>query len=394
MSWRAARTLAWGALGLDVLVMIGAAVIDRDLVGPVDLVTSLPNVFFASIVSFGLLGALIITRQPANRYGWLMSAIAFIHALGYGAAAAGADLLYRDPAPRPGGVGLAWFFVWSATLHYAPSVTLVFLLFPNGRLPSPRWRPLAVLTAIAFVVAPVGVATLDGPLPVFDGVLNPFGVPGPLPLALVGSATILAAICAVGSITSLFVRYRGARGVERQQLKWILYGGATSVVAIGVILGLGIPLTAATTVITGASVVLAAAAGVAILRYHLYDIDLLINRTLVYGLTTAGLGAAFFAGIVILQTVLRPITGGSEIAVAAATLGSVALGGPLRRRAQAGVDRRFYRSRFDAARTVDDFSARLRDQVDLDALRADLLHTAADTMQPAHAGVWLRERTW
>jgi len=313
--------------------------------------------------------------------------------IGRSGAAAAAYLLYRDPAPLPGGVGLAWFFVWSATLHYAPSVTLVFLLFPNGRLPSPRWRPLEVLTAIAFVVAPMRVARLEGPIAVFDRLQKPFGVPGPLPLALVGSATILAAICSVGSIASLIVRYRAALGVERQQLKWILYGGATSVVAIAFILALGIPLTAATTVITAATVVLAAAAGVAILRYHLYDIDLLINRTLVYGLTTTGLAIAFFAGIVVLQTLLRPITGGSEVAVAASTLGSVALGGPLRRRAQAAVDRRFYRSRFDAARTVDEFTVRLRDQVDLDALRSDLLRTAADTMHPAQAGVWLRERT-
>jgi len=227
-----------------------------------------------------------------------MSAIAFVHVLGYFAAGLAGYLLYRDASPAPGGVGAAWFFVWSSAVHYVPSVTLVFLLFPDGRLPSRRWRPLAVLTLISLVVAPTGVATLEGPLAVFPAFSNPFGVPGPVPLALVGIASILGAICAVGSVASLFARYRSAAGVERQQLKWILYGAATSLVAVVVVLGLGIPVTSAATYVSGATVVLAAAAGVAILRYHLFDIDLLINRTLVYGITTSGIAAAFLTGIV------------------------------------------------------------------------------------------------
>jgi hypothetical protein len=319
-----------------------------------------------------------------------MSAIALVHAIGYVAAAVAVDLLYREPVPRPGAVGAAWFFVWSAAIHYVPSVTFVFLLFPDGRLPSSRWRPLAVLTVIGLALGTTGVAILEGPLPGFDTLANPFAVPGPLPSALVGIATILVTISVAGSVSSLFVRYRTAAGAERQQLKWILYGSATSVVAVMITVALGLPVTSAATYVSGATIVLAAAAGVAIFRYHLYDIDLLINRTLVYGLTSVGLAIALFAGIVVLQALLRPITAGSEISVAVSTLGTLGLIGPLRRRAQAGVDRRFYRSRFDAGRTVDDFSVRLRDQVDLDAVQADLVATVHRTMQPAHLSVWLR----
>jgi hypothetical protein len=132
------------------------------------------------------------------------------------------------------------------------------------------------------------------------------------------------------------------------------------------------------------------AVAIAPLREHLYDIDALINRALVYGATTASIAIAFFSGIVVLQALLRPVTGGSEIAVAASTLASVALVQPLRKRAQSFVDRRFYRSRYDAARTLDEFSVRLRDEVDLDAVRAELVGVVRDTVQPTHAGVWLR----
>jgi len=390
---RTGATVAWAALATELVLMVAAQVLDAGLTLPIELDTTIPNVFFVSIVSFGLLGALILTRQPTNRYGWLMSGIAFVHVLGYFAAGLAGYLLYRDASPAPGGVVVAWFFVWSAAIHYVPSTTFVFLLFPDGRLPSQRWRPLAVLTLISLLAAPLGVATLEGPLAVFSAFTNPFGVPGPVPLALVGIGTILGAICAVGSVASLLARYRSASAIEKQQLKWILYGGAASLVVAVAVLGLGIPITSAATYLSVATVVLAAAAGVAILRYHLFDIDLLINRTLVYGITTTGIAAAFLVGIVVLQALARPFTGGSEIAVAGSTLASLGLVGPVRRWAQGGVDRRFYRARFDSARTVDEFAVRLRDEVDLDAVRRDLLATVALTMQPTHTSVWLRVPT-
>jgi hypothetical protein len=386
-------TLAWAALGFDLLVIVtGVMVKIFSPRLPPQLDLDLLNVFAVSIVAFGLLGALILTRRPENRLGLVFSAIAFVHSLGYLAAAIAGYLVYRGPAPEPAGVFLAWFFIWSANLHYVPSGTFVFLLFPDGHLPSPRWRSLVWLTLASAVGLSVATATLPGPLVVFTDIQNPFGVDGPWPLALAGASLLIGGICAFASVASLFVRYRGAAGVERQQLKWFLYGGAVSVVTVVVIIGLGITITSATYLASGATIVIAAVAAVGIFRYHLYDIDLVINRTLVYGITTGGIALAFFGLIVALQTLLHPFTGGSELAIAGSTLGSVALFQPIRQRVQTAVDRRFYRSRYNARRTVDDFSVRLRDEVDLEAVRAGLLDAVGKTMQPTHASVWLRER--
>lgn len=392
MNRRTAAALAWAALGFELLVVVMGAIVKA--VGPTtpfELDTQLLNVFALSLVAFGLLGALIVTRRPENRLGWVLGAIAFVHALGYLAAVLAGYFVFRGPAPERAGVILAWLFIWSANLHYVPSGTFIFLLFPDGHLPSRRWRPVVWLTLASTVGLAVATATLPGPLFVFTNVQNPFGVEGPLPLALAGVSFLVAGGCGVASVASLFVRYRGAAGPERQQIKWYLYGGAIASATFPLIIGFGVPITSATYLVSGATIVIAAAAAVAIFRYHLYDIDLLINRTLVYGLTTGGLALAFFALVVALQTLLRPFTGGSELAVAGSTLGSVALFQPLRRRAQAGVDRRFYRSRYDAGRTVDDFSVRLRDEVDLEAVRAGLLDAVGETMRPIHASLWLRK---
>jgi hypothetical protein len=392
LNWRTAAALAWAVLGFDVLVIVTGAVVK--VFGPpmpYQLDTDLVNIFALSILAFGLFGALIVTRHPKNRLGWVFSAIAFVHSLGYLAAAVAGYLIYRGPTPEPAGVLLAWIFIWSANLHYVPSGTFIFLLFPDGRLPSGRWRPVVLLTFASMLGLVVGTATLPGPLVVFTDVQNPFGVEGPLPLALAGVSFLIGGACGVASIASLFVRYRRAAGVERQQLKWFLFGAAIALTTFPVIVGGGVPVTSATYLVSGATIVIAAAAAVAIFRYHLYDIDLLINRTLVYGLTTGGLALAFFGLVVALQALLHPVTGGSELAVAGSTLGTVALFQPLRRRAQAGVDRRFYRARYDAGRTVDDFSMRLRDEVDLEAVRAGLLDAVGKTMRPTHTSLWLRE---
>jgi hypothetical protein len=177
--------------------------------------------------------------------------------------------------------------------------------------------------------------------------------------------------------------------MERQQLKWVASSAALCAIAFGDLV-LGNSAKVSQVLMVAAFMTMPAAIGIAITRYRLYDIDILINRALVYGATTAGIAFAFFAGIVVLQALLRPITTGSEVAVAASTLGSFALFQPLRGRIQRTVDRRFYRSRYDAVRTLDDFSVRLRDEVDLDAVRAELVAAVRDTVQPAHASVWLR----
>jgi hypothetical protein len=219
--------------------------------------------------------------------------------------------------------------------------------------------------------------------------------PPPLPVLLLQLTQVVAL---VASILSLLVRMRRARGDERQQIKWLAYGalpiGAIFVLSFiqpVVVSTFGLEASAWLFVLQHiAFLSVPLAIGIAILRYRLYDIDHLINRTLVYGVTTATIAVAFFAGIVVLQAILRPFTNGSEIAVAVSTLVSFALFQPLRARVQAGVDRRFNRSRYDAARTLEDFSVHLRDEVDLDAVRADLLDAVRETVQPAHVAVWLR----
>jgi hypothetical protein len=211
------------------------------------------------------------------------------------------------------------------------------------------------------------------------------------------------ALFVLGAI-SMVVRFRRAGGIERQQMKWFAYAGAVlALVFVGTAIAYFSPLRALdpsaqipATMFGGIPTVLAlvalpVGAAVAILRYRLYDIDVLINRTLVYGATTAAIAIAFFAGIVLLQAILRPLTSGSEAAVAVSTLASVALFQPLRARIQATVDRRFYRSRYDAARTLDAFAEQLRDEVDLEAVRVHLLGAVGQTMSPVHASVWLRE---
>jgi hypothetical protein len=212
--------------------------------------------------------------------------------------------------------------------------------------------------------------------------------------AAFGALAVPAAILA--SVASLILRWRRAVGVERQQLKWVgaaaLLLGLDLVTVLLLILFGAIPTSGGITFVllaTGIALV-PVAAGVAVLRYRLYDIDVLINRTLVYGVTTAAIATAFFGGIVVLQALLRPFTTGSELAVAVSTLLSFALFQPLRARVQRTVDRCFYRARYDAQRTLDAFALRLRDEVDLDAVRTDLVGVVTHTLQPSHASLWLR----
>jgi hypothetical protein len=229
---------------------------------------------------------------------------------------------------------------------------------------------------------------------------NPLAVAGLAPIDVLLTQTLgvplgfgLLAI----SWTAVIVRFRRSRGVERLQIKWFLYAVGVVLLAFATLF----PLAFITNAISGdiffftftfTFMLIPLSIGIAVLRYRLYDIDVLINRTLVYGATTGAIAITFFGGIVVLPALLRPIISGSEVAVAVSTLVCFALFQPLRGRIQEAVDRRFYRSRYDAARTLDEFGVRLRDEVALDAVRADLLDAVRETVQPVHASVWLRER--
>jgi hypothetical protein len=271
----------------------------------------------------------------------------------------------------------------------ALDTSLLVLLFPDGRLPSPRWRPLAWAAMACFALAAV-CAMLYPALPALPGSRNPtglYGSAGQLVRTAFPVLSMLLVALPIVALGSLLVRFRRSRGVARQQLKWLAYGAAP-LVLVGIL-----PLPsqlrrweeAAGNVLAWA---LPAAIAIAVLRYRLYDIDRLINRTLVYGTLTVVLGAGYAGGVLLLGQLLGQ--GRSNLAVAGATLVVAALFQPARRRIQAVVDRRFNRRRYDAVKTIEAFSARLREEIDLDTLSAELLAVVDQTMEPTRASLWLR----
>jgi hypothetical protein len=396
------RTARHGVISRAIAIVLFLAAVGSGVAALVLLALSasvpLPEVHafrgMTGIVVFteGTLGLAIALRQPRNAVGWIFLV---------SAACAGVYELAQSYAAyailvHPGVPGAKWA-AWVGSWLWLPATglipTFLLLVFPDGRLPSPRWRPVAWYAAFALAIFTGTIALLPGPLPGLPSVRNPVS-PFPGEVAL-GDVLLpifaLFLVAVILSIAALVRRYRRSRGVERLQLKWIAYASCVYTAAVTLDSNVAYkPFEVIDVLLINA---IPLAAGVAIFRYRLYDIDLLINRTLVYGFTTAAIGAAFFGGIVMLQSLLRPMTGGSEIAVAVSTLVSFALFQPLRVRMQRVVDRRFYRSRYDAALTLDEFSERLRDEVDLDAVRAELVAAVRDTVQPAHAGVWLRGRS-
>jgi hypothetical protein len=344
------------------------------------------------VAGFSTVGALVASRHPFNPIGWVFCGTGLV-AAGQALALAFALESLRAPALLPGGLVSAWVQEWAwIPLIGLPSV-VVLLLFPDGRLPSPRWRPVLWIGLVAMGVACLGFALKPGPLtnePRLSELTNPFGVvPGAETIGLI--AFVLLLVTALVAVASQVVRYRRAGGDQRQQIKWFAYGGTlmgTTVVA-GSALWQVSPI--AQQLVPLSLVLGPLGAGIGILRYRLYDIDLVINRTLVYGALTILLGFVYVGLVVALGGLLRPVTGSNDLAVAGSTLVVAALFSPARRRIQGLVDRRFYRSRYDAARTVEAFSSRLRDQVDLETLRADLTGVVRETLQPASVSVWLRE---
>ena len=348
-------------------------------------------------LSFGSVGLLLAARRPRNPIGWLFLATAFLGAW--------VELLagYAQNAialGRPEGLLVAWFYNWGPALFIGLLIAAI-VLFPNGRPSTGSGRlalwllPLGTLGTAAFV------ALRPGPMFNLPSVQNPYPLPpqsfAPALVLIATSPWLLAAL--VLFIRDLVTRFRAASGVLRQQLKWLLWSGSLIVAHLsvaGTVLVLGEEgpsrgllayLTRATfTLVIGT---LPVALGVAVLRHRLYDIDLLIKRTIVYGGLSAVLVVIYGAFVILLGALLRPLTGGSEIAVAGSTLAVVALVQPLRGRIQESVDRSFYRSRYDAARTLDAFTSRLRDEVDIDAVRADVLDVIGETIRPAHAAVWI-----
>ena len=356
--------------------------------------------YWLLFISFATVGALVASRWPKNAIGWIFCWLGLSFSLGSASEEYALYALVTEADSLPGAEGMVWLTAWFGGPTVFALFALVFLLFPDGRLPSRRWRPVVWLELVA-VVCLVAFAFKPGELDNLGlvRVTNPFGVQGAAALlgtlGLVGLLMTLAVAVAGG--ISLVLRFRRARGVERQQIKWFAFSGVVfcAVFAAGPFLW-ALPKSPATAWIwpvlflAGASTI-PVAVGIAILKYRLYDIDLLINRTLVYGSLTALLAAAYVGSVVSLQSVFRALTGKeSTLAVVASTLVIAALFNPLRRRVQAFVDRRFYRHKYDAAKTLAAFNSRLRDETNLDALSNDVIGVVRETLQPAHISLWLR----
>jgi hypothetical protein len=381
---------AWLLAAASLTLVFVLFVVGDDELSATDRVTwflvSLPSLAFVTV------GAVVVSRRPGNVIGWLCYGIGLTQILaGFGGSSA-RSILADGPDLGPGWLvlyelgELCWELSWAL-------LAVLLLLFPTGRLPSRRWRPVAWAAGAVLVLAAFSGPFLPGP-PARGLPPNPIAIPplaGVLRLAYGVAGFVLAGVI-LAALVSLVVRFRKATGIERQQLKWFAYGTALLFLlpAAGIV---GAELAGLAGNLISAAIVsaLPVAIGIAVLRYRLYEIDRLINRTLVYGLLTALLGA-IYAGTVL---VLGQVFGGvgedpPSWVVAGATLAVAALFQPARRRIPALVDRRFNRRKFDAAKTVEAFSARLRDEVDLDDLSAELLAVVDQTMQPTRASFWLR----
>jgi hypothetical protein len=390
-----APRLAWGLCGLAVALLAvswALTLMAADVTPGFDLALSL------ALLTFPVVGALVASRRPGNPIGWLFCGAGVLFAassVGHGWAAYA--LVDREP-DLAGGVTAAWLQSWLFLPAIFGTPQLLFLLFPSGRPLGRRWRPAVWLVAAAIVLQAVTSALVPGPLvdsPV-EGLQNPMGIAGAGgTIDAVGGVAWGLTMVGLGlGCCSLALRLRRARGDERLQLKWFVYAGgvfALSCLAAAVMFTAEDELPpAGQLLIVAAFSLIPVAAGIAILRHRLYDIDLVIRRTLVYGALTAALAGAYLGTVLLLQVALGPVTRDSGLAIAASTLAAAALFRPLRARIQAAVDRRFYRRRYDAVRTLEAFSGRLRDQLDLDALGADLRGVVQDTVQPAHVSLWLR----
>jgi hypothetical protein len=355
----------------------------------------------ALVVIEATVGAIVASRRPENAVGWLLCLSGVAVGTSSFASQYAIYALLARPGSLPAGEALAWIASWVLPIMIGLQVSYL-LLFPTGRLPGRRWRPLAWLV-VAFVSVGVALSAFSpgAYLGSLGPIRNPLGVEG-----LTGAYKALlyagAPLLFGAAVLSLFVRLRRAEGVERQQLKWFAYAAAmfaSGIVLIVIPLAVDTPswyVRAATAVFTAAGTAIPIAIGIAILRYRLYDIDLLINRTLVYGSLTVMLALVYFGGVAATQAIFRTLTGQEQqpqIAVVASTLLIAALFTPLRRRIQSFIDRRFYRSKYDARKTLEGFSAKLRDETDLEALNNDLVGVVRDTMQPAHTSLWLRPDT-
>ncbi|HEX5848720.1 MAG TPA: hypothetical protein VFY59_05940 [Rubrobacter sp.] len=409
----AAVWLAWSLAALSVAIFSAASVLSllpRPSAGdPSAINTSGDTVGYVLFLAFPIVGAVIASRRPRNPIGWILLADGLLWMV-----LAVADSYSAYGVARPGSVP---YPVAVGTISnqwlWIPTVGLIgiylLLLFPDGKLPSSRWRPLAFFSAAMILLSGVVEGLAPGPLENQGMVRNPFGVES-MPWLVDASYVLLPLLplCILASAISMVLRYRRSGGEVRQQIKWVAFvaafSGTTYLIAmLGQLIMLALSEEDISQVPWWVEIAFAAAVlgfagvpvaiGFAVLKYRLYDIDIIIRRTLVYGSLTAMLVAIYFGGVATMQTLFRTLTGQEQqpqLSVVVSTLVIAALFNPLRRGIQSFIDRRFYRRKYDARKTVEAFSARLRDETDLETLSRELAGVVEETLQPSHVSLWLR----
>ena len=375
--------LAWSLFALTLLLLIAMVVLSAGREEAFDTI-------LYGLLTFSLagVGAMITSRHPENRIGWIFMALGVFGAFAEAAEGWGHFALDHD---LPGAAGGEWLIFWSWVVDLC-GWALVFLLFPDGKLPGRRWRPWLWVLAAGLVFALPGQALTPGRASEFSGGVNPMGTEA-IPTALLfNTGIILMLLTMAAGLAALVVRFRRGTSVERQQVKWFAFAASLLIVFGTMAVFLYYESVLIQVLVALALIALPIGAGISIFKYRLYDIDVVINRTLVYGGLTATLAVFYLASVLVLQLALSGLTEGSGLAVAVSTLGVAALFRPARARIQSTVDRRFYRRKYDSENTLEGFRVRMRGEVAIDSVSAELQRVVAETMQPAHVSLWLQGR--
>ncbi|HYO39765.1 MAG TPA: hypothetical protein VER39_08920 [Nocardioidaceae bacterium] len=400
-SGRPSRVAAWLVVGLCVMLIVATVVLQvvgpRAVAGhqPAGLTGPASWILVLAYLAYAVVGALIVSRAPGNGIGPLFLGSGLLGLLGELSYQYADQGLHASSGVLPGAAEAA-VLQNVASPPTIGALGLALLLFPDGRLPTRRLRCAGGLALLGMASIMIGYAVQPGPIEFFRGTRNPWGVASldmvAGALVLIGWALMPLGVLLGGAATVR--RFRRSTGLARQQLKWVAFAGAVAGVLFLANLASWLVDLSSIDGLRDALLCVAmasfpAAVGIAILRYRLYDIDVFVNRALVYGSLTVLLAASYIGGVLVLQLALRPLTRSSDLAVAGSTLAVAALFRPARERIRGLVDRRFYRSRYDATRTLAQFTAHLRDQLDADALADDICRVVEDTVQPTHVTLWV-----